>query len=145
MVPLKFKRLTPQAILPKYQSADASGMDLHAAIDEPVTVGVGDIVKIPCGFAMSLPPGYEAQIRPRSGLATKHGLTVPNAPGTVDADYRGPICVALVNLGRTPVIVEPKMRIAQMVVAAVARCNVEEVDELDETGRGAGGWGSTGA
>ncbi len=143
-VPLKIKRLSPQAIVPEYQSEHASGMDLHAALEESVTIEVGDIVKIPCGIAISLPPGHEAQIRPRSGLASNYGLSIPNAPGTVDADFRGEIRVTLVNLGKAPFVVEPKMRIAQMIVAPVARCAIEEVEALDETLRGAGGFGSTG-
>ncbi len=143
-VPVRIKRLSPQAVLPAYQSAHAAGMDLHAALQDAVTIGVGEIVKIPCGFAMSLPDGYEAQIRPRSGLATKHGLSIPNAPGTVDSDYRGPVVVALINLGKTSFVIEPKMRIAQMIVAPVARAALEEVDDLDATTRGSGGFGSTG-
>ncbi len=143
-VPLKIKRLSPQAIVPEYQSEHASGMDLHAALEESVTIEVGDIVKIPCGIAISLPPGHEAQIRPRSALASNRGLGIPNAPGTIDRDYTGELIVALINLGKTAVVVEPKMRIAQLVVAPVARCAVEEVKELDETRRGAGGFGSTG-
>ena len=143
-VPVRIKRLSPLAVLPEYHSAHAAGMDLHAALDDAVTIGVRAIVKIPCGFAMSLPDGYEAQIRPRSGLASKHGLSVANAPGTVDSDYRGAIVVALINLGKTSFVVEPKMRIAQMIVAPVARAVVEEVDELDDTTRGSGGFGSTG-
>jgi len=93
---------------------------------------------------MALPEGYEAQIRPRSGLACKHGISVPNAPGTIDADYRGEVKVALINHGKTPFTVEPKMRIAQMVVSEVARCEIQDVEELDTTVRGAGGFGSTG-
>ncbi len=143
-VPVRIKRLSPLAVLPEYHSAHAAGMDLHAALSDAVTIGVGEIVKIPCGFAMSLPDGYEAQIRPRSGLATRHGLSIPNAPGTVDSDYRGPVVVALINLGRTSFVVEPKMRIAQMIVAPVARAVLEEVDELEDTARGSGGFGSTG-
>ena len=130
--------------LSKYHSAHAAGMDLHAALQDAVTIEVGEIAKIPCGFAMSLPDGYEAQIRPRSGLATRHGLSIPNAPGTVDSDYRGPVVVALINLGKTSFVIEPKMRIAQMIVAPVARAALEEVDELDDTTRGSGGFGSTG-
>jgi dUTP pyrophosphatase len=141
---IRIKRLSPQAVLPEYQSAHAAGMDLHAALDGPVTIDAGEIAKIPCGFAMSLPEGYEAQIRPRSGLASRHGLSIPNAPGTVDADYRGAVVVALINLGKSPFVVEPKMRIAQMIVAPVSRAAVQEVDELDDTARGAGGFGSTG-
>ena len=144
-VPFHFKRLSAHATLPRYQSEHASGMDLHAAIETPTTIEPGQIARIPCGFSMSIPVGYEAQIRPRSGLATRHGLTVANAPGTIDRDYRGPVTVVLINLGRERFVVEPKMRIAQMVVAPVARCEIREVDELDDTERGAGGFGSTGA
>ena len=144
MIPVRFKRLSPHAVLPEYQSARASGMDLHAAIEKPVTIEVGRIAKIPCGFAVAVPVGHEAQIRPRSGLASNDGLSIPNAPGTVDEDFRGEITVALINLGTAPFVVEAKMRIAQMVVAPVARCEVQEVDQLDETDRGAGGFGSTG-
>ncbi len=144
MVPLRFKRLSPHATLPKYQSKQASGMDLHAALEEPVMIEVGGIVRIPCGFAVAVPDGHEAQIRPRSGLASNFGLSIPNAPGTVDSDYRGEVIVALINHGPAPFVVEPKMRIAQMVVAPVTHCEVEEVDDLDDTDRGAGGFGSTG-
>ncbi|MHC4128352.1 MAG: dUTP diphosphatase [Planctomycetota bacterium] len=144
MVPLRFKRLSPHAVLPKYQSEQASGMDLHAALEEPVMIEVGGIARIPCGFAVAVPDGHEAQIRPRSGLASNFGLSVPNAPGTVDSDYRGEVIVALINHGPAPFVVEPKMRIAQMVVAPVAHCEVEEVEDLDDTDRGAGGFGSTG-
>ena len=99
---------------------------------------------MPCGFAMAIPHGFEAQVRPRSGLATKHGIGMPNAPGTVDSDYRGEMMVPLVNLGRAPFTVEHGMRVAQMVIAPVARAAVREVDELDGTARGQGGFGSTG-
>ncbi len=143
-VPVRIKRLSPHAVLPRYQSRDAAGMDLHAAIEEPITIDAGEIARIPCGFAMSLPVGYEAQIRPRSGLACTHKLSIPNAPATIDRDYRGELQVALLNLGRTPFVVEPKVRIAQMIIAPVTRGVVEEVDELDETERGTGGFGSTG-
>ena len=143
-VPLRLRRLSELAELPSYQSEHAAGLDLHAAIAEPITLAPGDIELIPCGFAMEIPPGYEAQVRPRSGLAAKHGVTVPNAPGTIDADYRGEVKVALINLGRKPFDVEPRARIAQMVVAPVSHCLVEEVDTLSDTTRGAGGFGSTG-
>lgn len=143
-IPLRINRLNSLAELPDYQSDHAAGMDLHAALSEPVTIESGEIRIIPCGFAMALPEGYEAQIRPRSGLACKHGISVPNAPGTIDADYRGEVKVALINHGKTPFTVEPKMRIAQMVVAEVARCEIQDVEELDTTVRGAGGFGSTG-
>ncbi len=144
-IALRIKRLSPHAVVPKYQSEHAAGMDLHAALENPVTIEPGDISRVPCGFAMALPPGFEAQVRPRSGLATKFWISVANSPGTIDADYRGQVIVALINLGKQPFVVEPKMRIAQMVVAPVERCAVAEVEELDETVRGAGGFGSTGA
>ncbi len=141
---LRFKRLSPHAVLPRYQSDRASGMDLHAAIDAPLTIEPGRTATVPCGFAMSIPPGYEAQIRPRSGLARDHGISIPNAPGTVDGDFRGAVAVILINHSQEPYTIGPKDRIAQMVVAPVARCRVIEVDELDSTGRGEGGFGSTG-
>jgi dUTP pyrophosphatase len=144
-VPIRVRRLSPLAVLPRYQTAGAAGMDLHAAIEAPLVIGPGQIVKVPCGFAMALPEGYEAQLRPRSGLATAHGITLPNAPATVDYDYRGPLIVALINLGAAPFTLEPKMRIAQMVIGRVARCEIEEVETLDDTARGAGGFGSTGS
>ena len=143
-LPLQIKRLTPEAVLPRYQSEDASGMDLHAAVKEPVAIEPGDIVTVPCGIAVAVPEGHEAQIRPRSGLASRHGLSVANTPGTIDRDFRGELKVTLVNLGRATFVVEPKMRIAQMIVAPVARCELQEVQELDETARGTGGFGSTG-
>ena len=141
---LRIKRLSPHAILPEYHSEHAAGLDLCAALAEPMTIDPGEIVLVPCGFAVALPVGYEAQVRPRSGLATKHGISVANAPGTIDSDYRGPVKVSLINLGRESFVVEPKMRIAQMIVAPVARCAIEEVEALDETVRGCGGFGSTG-
>ena len=143
-VEIRFLRLHQGAQLPAYQTEHAAGLDLHACIEAPVTLAPGDIVMIPCGFAMAIPHGFEAQVRPRSGLATKHGIGMPNAPGTVDSDYRGEMKVPLVNLGRAPFTVEHGMRIAQMVVAPVARATVRVVEELDGTSRGAGGFGSTG-
>ncbi len=139
-----FRRISPLAVLPAYQSELAAGMDLHAAIEADVVVEPGAIALIPLGFAVELPPGYEGQVRPRSGLATRHGVTVPNSPGTVDADYRGEMKVALINLGPAAFTVTPSMRIAQLVVAPVARVNWNEVRELSETARGGGGFGSTG-
>jgi dUTP pyrophosphatase len=130
--------------LPAYQSAHAAAMDLHAAVQEPLTIEPGRIALVGCGFAMALPAGYEAQVRPRSGLASKQGLTVVNAPGTVDADYRGEVKVALVNLGREAVTIERGMRIAQLVVAPVTRIAWETVSELPASDRGTGGFGSTG-
>ena len=119
-------------------------MDLHACLDAPVTLQPGDLVRIPLGWIMAIPSGFEGQVRPRSGLAAKHGITVPNAPGTIDSDYRGEAVVALINLGRAAFTVEHGMRVAQLVVAPVARVSVIEVMELDETARGGGGFGSTG-
>jgi dUTP pyrophosphatase len=141
-----FKRLSPRAILPAYQSEQAAGMDLAACLpdDAPITVAPGQIVKVPLGFAVALPRGHEAQIRPRSGLATKHGVTVPNAPGTVDSDYRGEMVVALINHGREPFEITHGLRIAQMIVAPISHAILVEVDELDSTVRGTGGFGSTG-
>ena len=143
-VPLRFKRLSKLADLPRYQTEHAAGMDLHAALSESVTIAPGEIRMIPCGFAMAVPVGFEAQVRPRSGLASRHGIGMPNAPGTIDSDYRGEVTVPLINLGRQPFTVERNMRIAQMVIAPVAHAAVQEVEELDETVRGAGGFGSTG-
>ena len=130
--------------LPSYQSAHAAAMDLHAAVDGPVVIEAGRISLVGCGFAMALPDGYEAQVRPRSGLASKHGLTVINSPGTIDADYRGEVKVALVNLGQQAVTIERGMRIAQLVVAPVSRVAWQTVDALPDTARGGGGFGSTG-
>jgi len=133
-------------LLPSYQSALAAGLDLVAAVpaDSPLTLAPGARALIPTGIAVALPPGTEAQVRPRSGLAVRHGLTVLNAPGTIDADYRGEIQVLLVNLGGEAVAITRGMRIAQLVVATVARAQLREVESLDETTRGTGGFGSTG-
>lgn len=141
---LQFKRLDPRAVLPAYQSAQASGLDLHAVLDREIKISSGEIVLVSCGFAMSIPAGWEAQVRPRSGLASRHGISIPNTPGTIDSDYRGEVKVPLINLGRGDFTVEPGMRIAQMVVAPVARVLVEEVQDLGDTDRGVGGFGSTG-
>ena len=130
--------------LPAYESASAAGMDLPAAVTADVTLQPGDRDLIPTGLAIALPDGYEAQIRPRSGLAARNGVTVLNTPGTVDADYRGEVKVILANLGNQPFTVTRGMRIAQMVIAPVVQAAMEQVDELPETARGAGGFGSTG-
>ncbi|MCB9946951.1 MAG: dUTP diphosphatase [Rhodospirillaceae bacterium] len=130
--------------LPAYASAGAAGLDLAAAVAEPVTLAPGGRALVPTGLCIALPPGVEAQVRPRSGLALKHGVTVLNAPGTIDADYRGEIGVILVNHGSHPVVIERGMRIAQLVVAAYARLAWRETEALDETARGGGGFGSTG-
>lgn len=132
--------------LPRQQSAGAAGMDLCAAVpeDEPLVIAPGARALVPCGFAMALPQGFEGQVRPRSGLAAKFGVTVLNTPGTIDADYRGEVKVILINLGEAPFAVARGERIAQMVVAPVMAARFEEMDTLDETERGAGGFGSTG-
>jgi dUTP pyrophosphatase len=133
--------------LPSYQSAHAAGLDLIAAVakDRPITIMPGERALIPTGIAIALPHGHEAQVRPRSGLAAKQGVTVLNAPGTIDADYRGEVQVLLVNFGREPATVERGMRIAQMIVAPVTQAQLREVEALPDTARGAGGFGSTGS
>ncbi|MFG0327936.1 MAG: dUTP diphosphatase [Phycisphaerales bacterium JB037] len=143
-VDLPVRRLDPRAELPRYHSELAAGLDIAACLDAPVTLEPGRIAMIPTGLAMAIPPGFEGQVRPRSGLSTKHGVTVPNAPGTIDADYRGEIRVALINLGQAAFVVEPGMRIAQLVIAPVAHARVRETESLDDTARGAAGFGSTG-
>ena len=130
--------------LPRYMSQHAAGMDVCAACKADVTIAPGDVKLVPCGFYMAVPVGYEAQMRPRSGLALKHGIVLPNSPGTIDADYRGEVCVILGNVGRDEFVVQRGMRIAQMVIAPVTVAEVAEVDELDATGRGEGGFGHTG-
>lgn len=120
-------------------------MDLAAAIDTPRTIAPGRFERIPCGFAIALPPGFEAQVRPRSGLAAKHGVTVLNAPGTIDSDYRGEVQVLLINHGTAPFVVERGMRIAQLVVAPVTTIEWNETEILPETARASGGFGHTGA
>jgi dUTP pyrophosphatase len=130
--------------LPTYMSAGAAGMDLRAACDGAIVLEPGDIKLVPCGFAMSIPPGYEAQVRPRSGLALKHGIILPNAPGTIDSDYRGEVGVILGNIGRDPFSVRRGMRVAQLVIAQVIPASLTEVRELADTVRGEGGFGHTG-
>jgi dUTP pyrophosphatase len=133
--------------LPSYQSAHAAGADLLAAVPEntPLTIAASERALVPTGIAIALPEGFEAQVRPRSGLAVKHGLTVLNAPGTIDADYRGEVQVLLINHGREAFAVTRGMRIAQLVVAPVSRAQFRAVPALDRTGRGTGGFGSTGS
>jgi dUTP pyrophosphatase len=133
--------------LPGYQTAGAAGLDLFAAIPDakPLTLRAGARALVPTGIAIALPEGFEGQVRPRSGLATRHGLTILNAPGTIDADYRGEIQVVLANLGNEDVTITRGMRIAQLVIAPVARAQIVEVTSLDETLRGSGGFGSTGS
>jgi dUTP pyrophosphatase len=132
--------------LPAYETPEAAGMDLRAAVDNsaPVTLAPGERGMIPTGLTIALPSGYEAQVRPRSGLAAKHGITCLNSPGTIDADYRGEVKVILINLGQEPFVIRRGERIAQMIVAPVTRAELKVVAELDGTSRGSGGFGSTG-
>ena len=143
---IKFQRLAHASglALPSYATEGAVGIDIAAAIDRPKCLQPGTIMAIPTGFAIELPAGYEAQIRPRSGLALKHGVTIANAPGTIDSDYRGEISVILLNNGNQAFTITRGMRVAQMVLAAVTIITPIEVDDLDETERSAGGFGSTG-
>jgi len=130
--------------LPSYQSQEAVGMDLHAAVTTEVAVPAGAVVAIPCGFSLAVPLGYEAQVRPRSGLAAKHGISLANTPGTIDPDYRGEVKVLLINHGKEPFVVTRGMRVAQLLVLPVPRVVWKEVAELPPTARGAGGFGHTG-
>ena len=140
------KRLpgTEDIPLPVRMTAEAAGVDLRAAVTDPVILQPGDIFLAPTGCAMAVPKGHEAQVRPRSGLAAKHGITLVNTPGTIDSDYRGEVQVPLINLGSGPFTIERNMRIAQMLIAAVPKVSITEVEELSETGRGDKGFGHTG-
>lgn len=131
--------------LPHYASAHAAGMDIRAAVDTLVTLKPLERRVIPTGFSLAIPAGYEAQIRPRSGMALKKGLSIPNSPGTIDADYRGEVGVIVINLSNEDILIERGERIAQMIFAPVAKAVLQEVALLDDTDRGAGGFGSTGA
>ncbi len=130
--------------LPAYQTEHAAGMDLLAAVDEPLTLEAGAVLAVPTGLRLEIPPGYEGQVRPRSGLALRHGISVANSPGTIDADYRGEVKVLLVNLGREPFVIRRGERIAQLVFAPVARAELDVSGALSETARGDGGFGHTG-
>jgi dUTP pyrophosphatase len=142
---LPIRRLHPEARIPSYQSEGAAGLDLSACLPGgPVTLQPGEIRAIPTGLAMAIPQGYEGQVRPRSGLSTKHGMTCPNSPGTIDSDYRGELLVPMINLGREAFTVTHGLRIAQLVIAPVAHARLIEVQSLDDTARGEGGFGSTG-
>lgn len=142
---IKFKRLRNHSLpLPVYQTEHAAGMDLMADIEAEFIIAPMSRVAVPTGFAIEIPSGFEGQVRPRSGLAFKEGITVINAPGTIDADYRGEVKVLLINLGNDPVLLHPGDRIAQLVIAPVVRAIVKEVDNLQDTARGAGGFGHTG-
>jgi len=147
-VPLQFLWLNPETNrdlnLPVYHSELAAGMDVSAAIDAPLVISPGEVKLIGTGFAVALPPGYELQVRPRSGLAVKHSITIINSPGTIDADYRGEVKIGLINLGNGPFTVNRGDRIAQLVLAPVFRATITVVDDLDKTGRQDGGFGHTG-
>jgi len=145
-IKVKIKRL-PDALdvkLPTRMTESAAGFDLHAAVEDSTTLAPGAIKLVPCGFSMALPEGYEAQVRPRSGLASKHGITLINSPGTIDADYRGQVQVALINHSKLKFKVERNMRIAQMVIMPVPKVTLVETTELDKTARGQKGFGHTG-
>ncbi len=148
MTALKIKRLphSEGLPLPAYETAGAAGMDLRAAVPQeaPLTLEPRARMLVPTGLAIELPPGHEGQVRPRSGLAIKHGITLINTPGTIDEDYRGEVMVPLVNLGETPATITRGLRIAQLVVAPVVQVAIKEVEELSDTTRGSGGFGSTG-
>lgn len=141
---IKFKKLRENAVMPQYQTAQAAAMDVAACIDEPVALAPHERAIIPTGFAMALPDGYEAQLRPRSGLAAKHGIMLANGVATIDADYRGEIGVIVLNSSNESFVIEPGMRIAQMIVQQYETVEWDEVDELETTERGEGGYGSTG-
>jgi dUTP pyrophosphatase len=142
---VRIKRIRGGSLpLPAYHSAGAAGMDLLADIERTIALGPLERCAVPTGIAIEIPPGYEGQVRPRSGRALREGLTLLNTPGTIDSDYRGEIQVIVVNLGREPVSIEPGDRIAQLVIAPVARVELVEVEELDDTHRGGGGFGHTG-
>jgi dUTP pyrophosphatase len=144
-VTLRVQRVGPVEVpLPAYQTAGSAGLDLPAALPESVTLGPGERRFVPTGLAFAIPPGFEGQVRPRSGLALRHGISIVNAPGTIDSDYRGEVGVVLVNLGQEPFVIEPLARIAQLIVAPVVQARLELVEGLDATPRGAGGYGSTG-
>jgi dUTP pyrophosphatase len=146
MTILKIKKLEngKDLPLPKYETAGSAGMDLLAAIDEPIVIKAGEIKLVKTGIAIALEKGFEAQVRPRSGLALKNGITVLNSPGTVDSDYRGEVCAILINHSQVDFTITRGMRIAQMVIAACVQAQISAVEDLDETARGAGGFGSTG-
>jgi dUTP pyrophosphatase len=144
MVKVKIKKLHPKAVIPRYMSEHAAGLDLCTVIDEPVILAPGERVLLPTGLALEIPPGYEGQVRPRSGLALKQGIALVNAPGTIDADYRGEVGVIVINHGRDPVTFAPGDRIAQLIIAPVTHAQLLEADELSSSERSSGGFGHTG-
>ena len=141
---IKMKKLSPRAIIPSYMTELSSGMDIYACLNNSIDILPMERQLIPTGISISLPKGYEAQIRPRSGLALKYGITLLNSPGTIDADYRGEIKIILINLSNKAFKVNHGDRIAQMIISKVEKANIEIVETLDETNRGEGGFGSTG-
>ena len=141
---VQFVRIHPKATLPFYATEGAAGMDLTNVLDEPLTLKPGERAKVPTGLIMVLPEGYEGQVRPRSGLAAKHGITLTNCVGTVDSDYRGEMCCLMINLGNEPYTIQPGERIAQLVISPVVQADTEFVEKMPETKRGSGGFGSTG-
>jgi|TARA_B100001741_G_C16535019_1_gene591446 dUTP pyrophosphatase len=144
MTKILIKPFSKKVLIPKYETSGSSGMDISAFIEKNIEINPGEKALISTGFSVSIPKGFEIQIRPRSGLAAKKGISVLNTPGTIDADYRGEIKVILINLGKEKFIVENGLRIAQMIVSPVIQAELEEVNELSETVRGTGGFGSTG-
>ena len=142
---VKVVKNAPRAVLPQYETEGSAGMDLRAFLDADISIPPLGRVKIPTGIKIEIPKGYEGQVRPRSGLAVKKGLTVLNSPGTIDSDYRGDLDIILINLGSEGIIIKDGERIAQLVIAPVCKANIAEVKELTETSRGEGGFGSTGA
>ena len=144
MIEVKVKKLHPNAIVPRYMTEHAAGMDLCTVADEPIVLEPGERTLLPTGLAMEIPPGYEGQVRPRSGLALKKGITLVNSPGTIDADYRGEIGIIIINHGNEAVEIMPGDRVAQLIVAPVTRAALIEVEGLNDTGRNSGGFGHTG-
>src|SRR6188474_2367783 len=142
-LPLRVQKLGPVEVpLPAYQTERAAGLDLCAALSEPKQLEPGQRLLVPTGLAFAIPDGYEGQVRPRSGLALKHGISIVNSPGTIDSDFRGEVGIVLINHGHEPFVVEPLSRIAQIVLARVEQLQIEEAESLSETTRGAGGYGS---
>jgi len=144
MIEIKVKKLHPRAVIPVYMTEHAAGMDLCTVIDVPVVLAPGERALLPTGLAMEIPPGYEGQVRPRSGLALKKGIALVNSPGTIDADYRGEIGIIIINLGDQPVEFLPGDRVAQLIIAPVTRAALVEADTLNDSVRSSGGFGHTG-
>mgnify|MGYP001814778302 FL=1 len=144
MIQVNVKKLHPNAIVPAYMTEHAAGMDLCTVIEEPAVLAPGERTLLPTGLAMEIPPGYEGQVRPRSGLALKKGVALVNSPGTIDADYRGEIGIIIINHGTEPVEIMPGDRVAQLIIAPVTRAALVEVNDLNDTARNSGGFGHTG-